>query len=65
MLSKVIPSSDAPEIKPVTREEANLFVLRDFVNLNFVSQFQTPQFSGFRDNGSKWALKQRNRHANV
>ena len=33
---KVIPSIDDPEIKPGTREEANLFVLINFVNLNLL-----------------------------
>ena len=47
---KVIPSNDAPEFKPATREEANLFVLSNFVNLNFVSKISTPSVDGFSEN---------------
>jgi len=37
------PISRRPEFKLATREEANLFVLSNFVNLNFVSEISTPQ----------------------
>jgi|GEM_PF-6097227 len=38
---KGIQSNDGPEIKPAMREEANLFVLSKFVNLNFVYEIST------------------------